>query len=43
MLNGFKITGKLTIGFGIVLALFGVAVFLQFRATLSFYKGSLTK
>ena len=32
MLNGFKITGKLTIGFGIVLALFGVAVFLSWTS-----------
>ena len=32
MLNGFKITGKLTIGFGIVLALFAVAVFLSWTS-----------
>ena len=32
MLNNFKITGKLTIGFGIVLALFGVAVFFSWTS-----------
>ena len=32
MLNNFKITGKLTIGFGIVLALFGVAVFFSWQS-----------
>ena len=32
MLNNFKITGKLTIGFGIVLALFGVAVFFSWSS-----------
>lgn len=32
MLNNFKITGKLTIGFGVVLALFGVAVFLSYQS-----------
>ena len=31
MLNNFKITGKLTIGFGIVLALFGIAVFFSWQ------------
>ncbi|MBQ2615498.1 MAG: HAMP domain-containing protein [Synergistaceae bacterium] len=32
MLNNFKITGKLTIGFGIVLALFGIAVFFSWQS-----------
>ena len=32
MLNNFKITGKLTIGFGIVLALFGIAVFFSWTS-----------
>ena len=32
MLNNFKITGKLTIGFGVVLALFGVAVFFSWTS-----------
>ncbi|MBR0080586.1 MAG: methyl-accepting chemotaxis protein [Synergistaceae bacterium] len=32
MLNNFKITGKLTIGFGIVLALFAVAVFFSWQS-----------
>ena len=32
MLNNFKITGKLTIGFGIVLALFAVAVFFSWTS-----------
>ena len=32
MLNNFKITGKLTIGFGIVLLLFGVAVFFSWTS-----------
>ena len=32
MLNNFKITGKLTIGFGIVLILFGVAVFFSWSS-----------
>ncbi len=32
MLNNFKITGKLTIGFGIVLALFGFAVFFSWTS-----------
>ncbi|MBQ7576809.1 MAG: HAMP domain-containing protein [Synergistaceae bacterium] len=32
MLNNFKITGKLTIGFGIVLILFGVAVFFSWTS-----------
>lgn len=32
MLNNFRITGKLTIGFGIVLALFGVAVFFSWSS-----------
>ncbi|MBR0168965.1 MAG: HAMP domain-containing protein [Synergistaceae bacterium] len=31
MLNNFKITGKLTIGFGIVLLLFGIAVFFSWQ------------
>ena len=32
MLKNFRITGKLAIGFGIVLALFGVAVFLSWTS-----------
>ncbi|MBQ9903551.1 MAG: methyl-accepting chemotaxis protein [Synergistaceae bacterium] len=32
MLNNFKITGKLTIGFGIVLALFGIAVYFSWSS-----------
>ena len=32
MLNNFKITGKLTIGFGVVLLLFGVAVFFSWTS-----------